>query len=142
MENTFKAAVRYYSRSGNTKAVAENIAKVFNVEAVSVDSDDAGIKEYTDILFIGGGYYASGMDMRLRKYLHTIPKEKVGKVIAFSTSWISRRIIMWINEIMTDKGIPAGEDSLYIQVVDRVTQEQLKEAEEFAYKIYVKYGRI
>ena len=45
-------AVRYCSRSGNTKAVAEAIAKAAGVEAVSVDSADAGLKETVDVLFI------------------------------------------------------------------------------------------
>ena len=34
-------AVRYYSRSGNTKAVAEAIADAAGVAAVSVDQDEA-----------------------------------------------------------------------------------------------------
>ena len=33
-----KNAVRYYSRTGNTKVAAEAIAKAINEEAVSVDS--------------------------------------------------------------------------------------------------------
>ncbi len=34
-------AVRYYSRSGNTKIVAEAIADALQVKAISVDSSDA-----------------------------------------------------------------------------------------------------
>ena len=34
-----KTAVRYYSRSGNTKAVADAIAKAADVEAISVEND-------------------------------------------------------------------------------------------------------
>lgn len=36
-----KNAVRYYSRTGNTKVAAEAIAKAINEEAVSVDSPEA-----------------------------------------------------------------------------------------------------
>lgn len=56
------AAVRYYSRSGNTKAVAEAIAKGAGVQAVSVDAADAKITEPVDVLFIGGALYAYGLD--------------------------------------------------------------------------------
>ncbi|MBQ3427710.1 MAG: hypothetical protein IJH37_11310 [Clostridia bacterium] len=45
-------AVRYYSRSGNTKAVAEAIAKAVNVDAVSVEKPEAQITEPVDVLFI------------------------------------------------------------------------------------------
>ena len=38
-----KTAVRYYSRFGNTKAIAEAIASVAGVEAISVDKDNPGI---------------------------------------------------------------------------------------------------
>ena len=34
-------AVRYYSKTGNTKAVAEAIARAVNVEAVSVEKPEA-----------------------------------------------------------------------------------------------------
>ncbi|MBR4262944.1 MAG: flavodoxin family protein [Bacilli bacterium] len=37
--------VRYYSRSGNTKALAEAIAKGVNTDAISIDSENADIKE-------------------------------------------------------------------------------------------------
>ena len=44
-------AVRYYSRSGNTKKVADYIAEAAGVEAVSVDSKDAVLSEKVDVLF-------------------------------------------------------------------------------------------
>lgn len=51
-------AVRYYSRSGNTKLLAETIESEAHVKAISVDSADAEIKEPVDLLFIGGALYA------------------------------------------------------------------------------------
>ena len=53
-----KNAVRYYSRTGNTKVAAEAIAKAINEEAVSVDSPEAPVREHVDVLFIGGALYA------------------------------------------------------------------------------------
>ena len=61
-------AVRYFSRTGNTKAVAEAIAKEAGVSAVSVDSPDAAIKQPIDVLFIGGALYAYGIDNHLKDY--------------------------------------------------------------------------
>ena len=40
-----KVQVRYYSRTGNTKLLAETIAKAANTEAISVDRENANIKE-------------------------------------------------------------------------------------------------
>ena len=63
-------AVRYYSKSGNTKAVAEAIAKAAGVPAVSVDSAEAVLSSPVDVLFIGGALYAyrtSDGDRRYRR---------------------------------------------------------------------------
>ena len=42
--------VRYYSRSGNTKSLAQAIAKGVNVEAISIDKSEASINEKVDYL--------------------------------------------------------------------------------------------
>lgn len=55
-----KAAVRYYSRTGNTKIAAEAIARAAGTRAVSVDAPDAAIQDPVDVLFIGGALYAYG----------------------------------------------------------------------------------
>ena len=69
-----RAAVRYYSRSGNTKLVAEALAKAAGVPAVSVDAADAAVTEPVDVLFIGGALYAYGIDKKLQEYLKTLKK--------------------------------------------------------------------
>ena len=55
-----KVQVRYYSRSGNTKILAEAIAKGVNTKAISIDDSNALINDKTDVLFIGGALYAYG----------------------------------------------------------------------------------
>lgn len=49
-----KIAVRYQSRGGNTKAVAEVIANSLGVKAEAVDN---AITQWVDVLFVGGGVY-------------------------------------------------------------------------------------
>jgi flavodoxin len=49
-----KCAVRYCSRSGNTRFLAETIAEELGVPAVSVDAPEAKLSGHTDVLFIGG----------------------------------------------------------------------------------------
>ena len=50
-----KIAVRYYTRSGNTKKLAEAIAKAVGAEAKTVDEP---LWEDVDILFLGSSVYA------------------------------------------------------------------------------------
>ena len=74
-------AVRYYSKSGNTKAVAEAIAGAVGVKAIAVDTAQSDIKEPVDLLFIGGALYAYGLDKHLKEYLKTLKKENVKKAV-------------------------------------------------------------
>lgn len=125
-------AVRFYSRSGNTKAVAEAIAKAAGVSAMSVDQKDAAISDPVDILFIGGALYAYGLDSHLKKYLKTLDKAHVKKAVVFSTSWISRHSISLIKKGLAEKGIEVAEEAFYAK--NTPSEEKLKEAADFAGK--------
>lgn len=102
--------VRYYSRGGNTKKLAEAIAEATGVEAKTIDEP---INEVTDTLFIGGALYAYGLDKKLNAYLDTLEKEKVKKAVVFSTSWISKHAMSLIERKLKDKGIEVCEDRIY-----------------------------
>lgn len=125
-------AVRYYSRSGNTKAVAEAIAEAANIKAVSVDTSDAALREPVDVLFIGGALYAYGLDSHLKDYLKALKKENVKKAVIFSTSWISKHSIELIRKGLSDAGILVEADSFYVK--SKPNESQLKEAADFARK--------
>lgn len=125
-------AVRYFSRSGNTKAVAEAIAKAAGVSAMSVDQKDAAISSPVDTLYIGGALYAYGLDSHLKKYLKTLDKTHVKKAVVFSTSWISKHSIDLIKKGLAEKGIDVVEETFYVK--NKPTEAQLKEAEDFAWK--------
>ena len=126
------AAVRYYSRSGNTKALAEAIAKAADVPAVSVDQKDAAIAEPVDVLFVGGALYAYGLDKHLKDYLKTLKGTDAKRAVVFSTSWISRHAIDLIKQGLSDAGIPVEEEFFYVKKTPN--QEQLESAAEFTKK--------
>ncbi len=125
-------AVRYFSRSGNTKKVAEYIAEAAGVNAVSVDAADASLTEKADVLFIGGALYAYGIDNTLKKYLDTLSSDKVGKAVVFSTSWLSKHALDLIKNALSEKGIPVEESTLYFK--SKAVDEGKNEAVEFARK--------
>ena len=125
-------AVRYYSRSGNTKAVAEAIAKAADVEAVSVDQDNAAISEPLDVLFVGGALYAYGIDNKLKEYLQTLKKEDAKKAVVFSTSWLSKHAIELIKKGLSEAGIPVTEEFYYVK--GKPVEQQIKDAAAFARK--------
>ena len=125
--------VRYYSRSGNTKLLAEAIAKSLNVNAISVDVENSDIKNETDVLFVGGALYAYGLDKRLKQYLDNIDGNKIKKAVVFSTSWLSKHSIDLIKDSLVQKGIKVEEEYCYAK--GKPSNNDLKEAEVFAKKM-------
>lgn len=125
-------AVRYFSRSGNTKAVADTIAEAAGVSAISVDEKDAVINEPVDILFIGGALYAYGLDGHLKEYLQSLDGAQVKRAAVFSTSWISKHAIDLIRKSLADKGIDVAEEAFHVR--NKPNEGQLKKAADFARK--------
>ena len=125
-------AVRYYSKSGNTKLLAEAIGRGAGAIPISVDEDSAKITEEIEVLFIGGALYAYGLDKRLNKFLAEIDAGKVKKAVVFSTSWISKHSIDLIKKALNEKGIEVADETCYAK--NKPSESQLIEAEEFAKK--------
>lgn len=126
-------AVRYYSRSGNTKLVADEIARSLGIKAVSVDDPASKLNKPVDVLFIGGALYAYGIDQHLKSYLKEIDAKNVKKAAVFSTSWISKHAIEVIKEELKQKGIQVADEVFYVR--GKANDTQIKEAQQFAKKM-------
>lgn len=125
-----KSAVRFYSRTGHTKALAQAIARGAGVTAESVPAE---LTEKVDVLFIGSGLYAAFLDKHLKDYLESLDASKVGKAVLFSTSMLSKRAFPLMKKVLEAKGIPVAEETCYVKSMPGT--EQLKEAELFAKKL-------
>ena len=102
-----KIAVRYYTKTGNTKKLAEAIAKELGVEALPIDTP---IGEPVDVLFLGNSYYAFSIDPEVRRFVKGLDKEKVGKIVNFGSAAL-------LNS--TYKKVKAEADKLGIPMDDR-----------------------
>ena len=76
-------AVRYYTKGGNTKRLAEAVAKAVGVEALPIS---VPVEEYADILFLGNSYYAFTIDPEVRDFVRNLDKNKVGKIVNFGSA--------------------------------------------------------
>ena len=112
-----KISVRYLSKLGNTRKIAEAIADEAGVPAVSIE-DEGKLTEYNDVLFLGGAPYANIMDPALRKYAEDLDKELIGKVVLFTTSNWSRRTVLALKKILKDKGIPVEKEYFYAHMLN------------------------
>ena len=76
-------AVRYYTKTGNTKRLAEAVAKELGVEALPISEP---VKEKVDYLFLGNSYYAFSIDPEVRIFVASLDKEKIGKIVNFGSA--------------------------------------------------------
>jgi flavodoxin len=106
-------AVRYQSRGGNTRAVAEIIAERVGVKAEAIDKP---LNENVDVLFIGGGAYGWDADPQLKEYLEKLTPHKVGQIVAFSTYGAMKVTLKRIAEYANNAGIKVNEKQLSIRM--------------------------
>lgn len=78
-----KTAVRYYTKTGNTKRLAEAVAKVLGVEALPIT---VPVTDPVDILFLGNSYYAFSIDPEVRAFVRSLDKSVVGCIANFGTA--------------------------------------------------------
>ena len=78
-----KIAVRYYTKTGNTKRLAEAVAAAVGAEALPLSEP---VSEPVDILFLGNSYYAFTIDPEVRSFIRTLDKDKVGKIVNFGSA--------------------------------------------------------
>ena len=76
-------AVRYYTKTGNTKRLAEAVAGAVDVEALPIS---APVDEAVDILFLGNSYYAFSIDPEVRDFIRSLDADKVGSIVNFGSA--------------------------------------------------------
>lgn len=76
-------AVRYYTKTGNTKKLADAVAKAVGVEALPISTP---VDEKVDILFLGNSYYAFNIDPEVRDFVRSLDRKKVGRIVNFGSA--------------------------------------------------------
>ncbi|MBQ6635824.1 MAG: flavodoxin [Lachnospiraceae bacterium] len=77
-----KVAVRYYTKTGHTKKLAEAVAGAVGAEALPISTP---VSEPVDILFLGNSYYAFSIDPEVRTFIRTLDRNKVGRIVNFGS---------------------------------------------------------
>jgi len=96
-----KIAVRYFSKTGNTKKLADAIAKVAGVQAETVDVQ---INEDIDILFLGSSVYGAGIDSKIKDFIAELGPN-VKKVVNFSTAAILKSTFGQVSKLLVEQKI-------------------------------------
>ncbi|MBR3734262.1 MAG: flavodoxin [Lachnospiraceae bacterium] len=129
-----KYAVRYYTKTGNTKRLAEAIAKELGVEALPVSET---VNEKVDILFLGNSYYAFDIDPEVKAFVNALDKEKVGKIVNFGSACLLNSTYKKVKAVADKAGITMDEKEFHCRGEfkgihkGRPNEEDLQAAVEF-----------
>ena len=99
-------AVRYYTKTGNTKRLAEAMAKELGVEAQPIS---VPVTEAVDVLLLGNSYYAFNIDKEVREFIASLDKNKVGKIINFGSAALLNSTYKKVKAEADKVGIPMDE---------------------------------
>ncbi len=133
-----KVAVRYYTKTGNTKRLAEAIAEAVGTDALPITDP---VTEKTDILFLGNSYDAFSIDPEVRDFIRSLDKNKVGKIVNFGSAALLNSTYKKVKAEADKAGIPMDEREFHCRGEfkglhkGRPNEEDLKAAAAFAEKI-------
>lgn len=99
-------AVRYYTRTGNTKRLAEAMAEVLGVEALPISTP---VTDPVDVLFLGNSYYAFNIDKEVRDFVASLDKDKVGKIVNFGSAALLNSTYGKVKEVADSVGVKMDE---------------------------------
>lgn len=131
-------AVRYYTKGGNTKRLAEAVAQAVGVEALPIS---VPVEEYADILFLGNSYYAFTIDPEVRDFVRNLDKNKVGKIVNFGSAAMLNSTYKKVKAEADKAGIPMDEREFHCRGEfkgihkGKPDADDLKAAAEFAKSI-------
>ena len=103
-------AVRYYTKTGNTKKLAVAIAKELGVEALPISEP---VNEKVDLLFLGNSYYAFNIDPEVRAFVASLDKAKVGKIVNFGSAAMLNSTYKKVKAEADKVGIPMDEKEFH-----------------------------
>lgn len=102
--------VRFHTRSGNTKIVAEAIA---DVAAVTASDCSVPVLQPTDLLFLGGSVYGGSLDKTLQEFISSLDPAIVKCVAVFGTSALKKTPEDAVEGAVRRHGIPVLEEGFH-----------------------------
>ena len=103
-------AVRYYTKTGHTKKLADAMAEELGVESLPITEP---VDEQVDILFLGNSYYAFNIDPEVKEFVMSLDREKVGKIVNFGTAALLNSTYKKVKAVADRVGIPMDEKEFH-----------------------------
>ena len=137
IQNYMKIAIRYYTKTGNTKKMAEALSEAVGVEALTVDNP---LTEDVDILFLGSAVYAAGVDAKVKEFIENIDVN-VGEIVNFSSAALIESTYKQVKKIAENNNLTMAEEEFHCRGAfklvhrGRPNDNDLRNLQEFAKNI-------
>lgn len=128
-------AVRYYSRTGNTKQIAELIAAAAGCRAEEIE---VPLEGKTDILFLGGGIYWGKIPQAMKEYMKSLASGHIRRIAVFATAEEGFNACKYYQAYLKDLDMKVYQECFLCQDKQVASEKKAEEAAEFAYKVLVK----
>lgn len=103
-----KIAVRYFSKFGHSKQMADIVGEVLGVKP---ESTDVLISEPIDTLYVGSGVMIGKISNNMAEFLSSLRPEKVKRVVCFGSSAIISSPVPQMRKLLEANGINVDERS-------------------------------
>lgn len=102
-----KVAVRYFTRGGNSKKLADAVAADCGVEAKDTS---VPLDEKVDALFLCSALYAGGVDASVKKFIED-NKSNIGTIYNISSSASPSSTYKKVKQIADENGVAVSENA-------------------------------
>lgn len=97
--------VRYFSKNGGTKKLAEAIAKAVNAECKTVDQP---LEKYADVVFLGASVYGGKPDPSVVKFIADNARN-IGKIVVFGSACTGKSTYPAIKSAAAGQAVKTAE---------------------------------
>lgn len=98
--------VRYFSRGGNTRKLAEAVAKALKVEPKGVDTP---MNDRADVVFLCASVYAGGPDKQVMSFVKQNARD-IGRLVVLSTSASGKSTHGKLKAAAEDMGVQVSDN--------------------------------
>lgn len=132
-----KTEIRYFTKTGNTKKLAEAIAAELGTTAKDLS---APLTEKTDILFLCSSVYWAGADSSVKKYIKD-NADKIGTLVNVSTAAMIESTYSQVRKVCEQAGVTISDKEFHcrgkfaVMHSGRPNDADLQAARSFARKV-------
>ncbi|MBP5527736.1 MAG: hypothetical protein J6X79_04695 [Bacteroidales bacterium] len=96
------AAIRYYSKFGHSKQMAEAIENIVGAKAATVAEP---LSEPVDTLYLGAGVFLGKVNGAVMDFIASLTPDKVGRVVCFGSCAIINSPVPQMRKALEARGI-------------------------------------